>query len=351
MTIGIGILGLAHGHVGMYCGKWTKMSPEVVRVVGGWDHDRGRAEAAAKQHGFEVAETADVLLARTDIQAVVIGAETSFHADMVELAAAAKKTIVLQKPVALTLEQADRIVAAVERNSVPFTLAWQMRIDPQNIQMKELAHSGELGQLFQVRRRHCLSTHLWGEGFTNSWHVKPELNRGMWADDASHPIDWLLWMFGMPETVTAEIGTLYSPKIPDDNGIAIFRYANGMMAEISCSFTALAGENTTEILGANGLVLQSFGDLVSAASPRHPETPGLKWFLKDQKQWTVSDIPSPAVHGERIQALAGPLLEFMQEKRPPLATAREGKDALRLTLAAYKAAETGQRIHLKDFQN
>ena len=210
------------------------------------------------------------------------------------MAAAAGKTVVLQKPLALTLADADRIVAAVERSGVRFTLAWQARTDPQNIQMRQLVRDGALGRIYQVRRRHCLSTHTWGEWFENSWHVKPELNRGMWADDAAHPVDWIYWMFGMPQTVSAEIDTLRSPKVPDDNGIAVFRYADGMMAEASCSFTCIAGENTTEIVGEKGVVIQNYGDAVSGGLPRLPDAAGLRWFLRDQKQWTTSDIASPA---------------------------------------------------------
>jgi len=99
---------------------------------------------------------------------------------------------------ALTLEQADRIIAAVDQHQVPFTLAWQMRVDPQNREMKRLIQSGALGRVYMVRRRHGLSTHTWPR-FENTWHVKPDLNKGMWADDAAHAIDFLLWLLGKPE--------------------------------------------------------------------------------------------------------------------------------------------------------
>jgi predicted dehydrogenase len=288
------------------------------------------------------------------VDAVVIGAETSLHAEMVEMAAAgggAGKAIVLQKPMALTLEEAERIVSAVERAGVKFTMAWQMRVDPQNLLMRDLVKTGAVGRAFQVRRRHCLPTHVWGEGFMNSWHVKPELNRGMWADDAAHAIDWMMWMFGMPETVIAEIATLHTPRVPDDNGIAVFRYADGMMGEVSCSFTAVAGENTVEIHGEKGVIVQNFGDLVSCGSPRADGAPGVKWILVGEKQWHVSEIASPASHGERIGGLAVPLLKFLQGKREPIATARDGRDALKLVLASYRAAELGRRVSINEIQS
>ncbi len=159
-------------------------------------------------------------------------------------AAAAGKIIALQKPIALTLAEADRIVAAVERHAVPFTMAWQMRVDPQNIQIKELLDSGLLGKISMLRRRHGLPAQQWD--IPSLWHFDPALNRDIWADDSAHPIDFIHWLLGVPESVTAEIWT---HLIPNDHGVALFRYANGVMAEVTCSFTCLAAENTPEAIG------------------------------------------------------------------------------------------------------
>lgn len=334
MSINVGILGFAHGHVGVYCEQWMKMSD--VNVVSGWDHDPSRVRADLKS-------CSSVQEALRGVDAIVIGAETSLHADLVEQAAAAGKAIVLQKPLALTIEQADRIVAAVARHKIPFTLAWQMRVDPQNIEMKHLITEGKVGRVYMVRRRHGLSTHVW-PNFENTWHVKPELNRGMWADDACHAIDFLLWLLGKPESVSAEIDTLRSEKVPDDHGIAIFRYADGKFAEVVSSFTCLAGENTTEIVGEDGVIVQNYGDGPSCQVPHPPS--GLKWFTKGAKDWTISPIASPAAHSQRIAALAPELLAFLRGERDSICTATEGRDSLAMTLACYDSAASGQRVRI-----
>lgn len=343
MSVRLGILGFAHAHVGMYCTEWRKMSD--VQVVAGWDHDATRAEKAREHHGVKLESSADALLAYKDVDAVVIGAETSMHAELVEQAAAAKKTIVLQKPFALTLAEADRIVNAVKQSGVRFTMAWQMRLDPQNQQMRRLVQDGTLGRILMVRRRHGLATqHM--ANFENSWYVKKGLNRGMWADDAAHAIDFIYWLLGKPQSVTAEIDTLLNPKVPDDHGIAIFRYADGRFAEVVSSFACVAGENTTEIVGERGVAIQNFGDGPSANAPRPKGGIGLKWYRHGDAQWTESDIPSPAKHGERISALAKPLVEFVRGERPPIATAEEGRDVLRMTLACYESADKGKRVEV-----
>lgn len=344
MTIRIGILGFAHAHVSMYCNTWHDMSSERVALTAGWDHDRSRLDTAVEDYGVSACDSPTDLLQRDDIDAVVIGAETNRHADLVVAAAEAGKTIVLQKPLATTMDDGTRIVDAVESSGVRFTLAWQMRFDPQNLKIKELLNSGMLGRLFMIRRRHGLGTHTWPD-FNQSWHTDPEQNVGMWADDAAHAIDFLYWLLGTPESVYADIATLLDPEVPDDHGIAIYRYADGTFAEVMSSFTCVAGENTTEVVCEKGVIIQNYGDGPSCNVPREDDR-GLKWYLQETGEWTYCDIPSPNDHAVRIFALAEPLLEFMEDRRPGLATAEEGRDVLHMTLSCHRAAETGSRVSL-----
>ena len=179
-----------------------------------------------------------------------------------------------------------------------------------------------------------------------TWHVQPHLNRDIFADDAAHAVDFLYWLFGMPESVTAEIGTLLNPKIPNDNGIAVFRYPNGQLAEVSCTFVAVAGENTLEILCENGMIVGNYGDLVACMIPRPPGGIQLKWYLRDENKWTISDLPDITHQGERIGGLAAPIAEFLHGQRPPIATAREGHDVLKMTLACLESSAEGRRVKI-----
>ena len=145
MSIKVGILGLAHGHVMSYGRKWIENPQWEIELVGGWDHDAGRRDANTSALGIKAYDTPEALLA--DVDAVVISSETSFHVTLTEMAAAAGKDIICYKPMALTLEEADRMVAAVEAAGVRFTLGYQMRVDPQNIKMKELVHDGTIGNI------------------------------------------------------------------------------------------------------------------------------------------------------------------------------------------------------------
>ena len=347
MTTNIGILGFAHGHVGAYCKHWLQNPDIGIRVVAGWDHDANRLAKSTTEFGATAYSNVDELLARADISAVVIGVETVYHADIVEKAAAAGKMIALQKPLALTLAQGERIAEAVRRSGVPFTMAWQMRTDPQNLKIKEVVQSGILGKIFMVRRRHALSVQLWD--VKSMWHFTAALNRDIWADDAAHPIDFIHWLMGVPETVSAEVSSLYNPvDAPMDNGIAVYRYADGTLAEVNCSFTCLAAENTTEIIGEKGTLIQSYGDGPAAAAPRPANAPGLKWYLGANKDWTYSEIPSPNSQAARLIGLTRPLADFFAGQRGPIATADEAVTSLRMVLATYVSTREGRRVRIDD---
>lgn len=346
MRLQVGILGFAHGHVNAYCTQWAQHPEHAIQVVAAWDHDPARLANNAAAFELQPYAALDEFLAHPGLQAVVIGSETALHAEHVERAAAAGKAIALQKPIALTLDEADRIVAAVERHGVPFTMAWQMRVDPQNIAIKERIADGTLGRIFMVRRRHGLPAQLWD--IKRMWHFDPALNRDIWADDSAHPIDLIYWLLGVPESVMAELSSNYRPDVPNANGVALFRYADGLIAEVSCSFSCLAAENTTEVIGERGSLVQNYGDVPSCNVPRPPDAVGLKWYLGDTKEWTYSDIPTPPTHGARIAGLAGPLADFFHGRRAPIAGAQEGRTSLRMTLACYVSSQAGERVRIDD---
>jgi predicted dehydrogenase len=222
-----------------------------------------------------------------------------------------------------------------------------MRVDPQNQQIKDLIQSGELGKVFMVRRRHGLGTHTW-PNFNKAWHVQPEYNRDIWADDSSHPIDFIHWLLGIPESVTAEITSQFDPLIPMDNGVALFRYPGGPLVEVSCSFTCVAAENTIEVIAEKGTIIQNYGDVPSCNVPRPQDAAGQKWYTTGTGTWTNSEIASPANHGARISGLAEPLASFFLGQRSPIATAEDGRDTLRMTLATYVSSREGRRVRIDD---
>lgn len=348
MTMNVAIVGCAHGHYGQYCRQWAANPYLGVKAVKCWDHQQARMEKTAADFNLVAVPNLDELIADPDIHAFVIASETSMHAELVEKLAPCGKPIALQKPMALTMNEANRIVAAINEHQCPFTMLWQMRVDPQNLRMRDMMRNGALGQVFQFRRSHNLGMAL-NPANAKLWHFVPELNRSIWADDAAHPIDLIHWLFGLPQSVTAEIDTLCNPEMTDDNGVAVFRYPGGPLVEVLCSFTCAAAEVTTEIYGANGYVVQRYGDAVTSSMPRPENSEGLRYFIKSENKWyDCADLPSPNAQSARIGGLAAPLADFFLGKCEPIATAEDGRDSLRLVLATILSSVEGRRVSIND---
>lgn len=342
--INIGILGFAHGHIYGICEQWIKYPELNVNVIKGFDRDELRNKNGCERLKIESVKDISSILSDPFIDAVFIASETLYHTEYAVMAADAKKKIILYKPMALTPEQADSIIEAINTNGVDFTLSWQMRTDPINEEIRELINGGELGKPYYFRRRHCLSMHL-DPNFKDSWHCDEKLNRDIFADDSSHAIDLMISLFGIPESVMCEMSTMHTPAVKNDLGTAIFKYPSGLIAEITFCASCSAAEITTECYFERGALQHYGGDAVSTRLP-HENMPSLKWFLEGDTDWRISNTPVPKSQWDRICAQALPLADFLHGKRKPIATADEGRNALKCVLACYYSAENGVRVKI-----
>jgi predicted dehydrogenase len=343
--IGIGVLSFAHGHVSLYV-EVMQHFPEV-RLVAAYDDWADRGKTLCESSGMRYAARVEEVLEDPEIHAVMIGSETSRHEELVVAAAQAGKHILLQKPMAFTLDACDRMIDAINRAGVRFAMAFQMRHDPANQKIREIVHSGILGDLAVVRRRHCIGVCL-APDFINGpskWHLSAEKNKGMFMDDAVHPADWFHWIFGKPVSVIAEIGNVITDCAPDDNGVAVYRFAKGEMGILFNSSTVMAGENTTEIYGSKGCLIQNYGDGPSCAVPRPASSPALKVFRYGERDWETYEVPEDSLdQGNRIRRVPRPWIDSLLNDAPPPANAEDGRIASEMILGAYRAAEEGRRV-------
>ena len=147
--VGIGILSHAHGHSSVYCEVMRNFDD--VELVANWDDNIERGQRAAETYGMEYRANADAVIHDPRVDALIVTMETNRHAEFVERAADAGKHILCQKPMATTLEDCDRIIAAVHEYGVKFSMAFQMRHDPVNKKIKELLDEGESSTSFLLR--------------------------------------------------------------------------------------------------------------------------------------------------------------------------------------------------------
>jgi predicted dehydrogenase len=345
--IGVGVLSFAHGHAVTYCD--VLQSNSGARLVAAWDDNGARGAENAARFGMDFYDSPAAVLARDDVDAVIIACETNRHAELILAACAAGKDVLCQKPMATTLEDCDRIIAAVESSGVHFQMAFQMRCDPLNRQIKNWIDEGAIGKIGAIRRRHCIDV-LFNETFVQSagaWHFDALKNIGMFFDDAVHATDFLYWMMGKPVSVMAEIENTLTNVAPDDCGLAIYKWQNENRITLGALFNssvALAGENTCEVYGDEGVIIQNFDDLVSTMHANG--VPALKLYRRATQSWEYSPLEVPARHGARIGAVAGDWIETLQSRSAPTVSARDGKVSVEMCLAAYRSAATGQRISL-----
>ena len=342
--IGIGTISHAHGHINTYCQAMLDF-PDV-DLVAVWDDNEERGQKAASSFGLDFRPEVDDVLSDPRIDAVMIGCETNRHAEFVERATAAGKHILCQKPMATTLADCDRIIDVVQRSGVKFSMAFQMRLDPVNRKIKELLHEGALGKIAVVRRRHSINV-LLNPGFVNGlthWHLDPVANIGMFFDDATHAADWFYWLLGDPVSVTAEIDSIVTDASPDDNGVALYRFAGGEIGTLFNSSTTVAGVNTTEIYGDAGTLIQDYGDAPSTSAPRPDNVVPLRMIRKGEDRWTEFDLPIPAGQGERISAIPRPFVDYIRGLTEETVSAEEGRKSVEMVLGAYQSASEGRRV-------
>ncbi len=340
----LGIISFAHGHVRAYADVMRDFDD--ARIVAAWDEDADRGRRYCAQFGLAQEATLDALLTRPELDAVFIASPTSRHAEHCIAAARAGKHILLQKPMALTLSDCDAIAAAVARHKVKFSLCYQMRADPVNRRMKALLDDGVIGKVAVIRRRHAIPMLLNPEfARPGNWHIDPVQNMGMFMDDASHAADWFYWMLGAPCSVMAEIDNVVTDVAPDDNGVAVYRFAQREIGILLNSSTTLAAENTTEIYGDRGSIIQNHGDLPSANVPTLPGATALKLFRAGTGAWEIFDFPLRP-HGERIRDVPRLLTDYLHGHCGPLATAADGRVCIKMILGAYESARSGKRVRL-----
>ncbi len=341
--IRLGVVSFAHDHVNTYLETIADLDD--ARCIAAWDDDAARGEAACARHGLAWEPDLAALLARDDIDAVFVTSPTSQHAAHCIAAASAGKHILLQKPMALTIADCDAIIAAVDAARVKLSMCYQMRADPVNIAIKALLDEGAIGNVAVARRRHAIDA-LLNPGFARpgNWHIDPAQNMGMFMDDASHAADWFLWMFGRPVSVMAEIDNVVTDIAPDDNGVAIFRFARGEIGVLLNSSTQLAALSTTEIYGDAGTIQHNFGDQAASKLPRPPGVAALSIYRAGAAGWEDLGLDANRPHGDRIRAVPRPLIDFLRGDGPPLATAEDGKICVEMILAAYESARTGRRV-------
>ena len=314
-------------------------SPEAVLAVA-VDIRRERAEAFAAQYGCEAETDWERVLTRADIDAVEICTPHYLHAPMTIAAAKAGKHILTEKPMALSVTDADAMIQAAEENGVTLGVIFQNRYNTASQAARQAVDSGEIGAIRGARA--FLTWNRSDEYYSHSdWKgTWDKEGGGVLIDQAIHTIDLVQWLMGPAAELHATYDTRDHDVINvDDVAEATIRFQNGALASIyaNCLYPYDA-DVFVEIVGEKGLI-RIIKDVayIKVGNVTHTVEP-----VADPDQPTLG----PGYWGQSHAKQINDFFRSVRKGERPYIDGHEGKKAMELVLAMYQSARKDDWVRL-----
>lgn len=319
-VIGVGVIGRAHVERLL-----SPASPAELAAVADADPDAARAVAA--EYGAEAAPSAEQLLARDDVDAVVVCVPSGLHADVAVAALDAGKHVLLEKPLEVSVDAADRIIDAEKRSGKVLSVVSQRRFAAENQFLHRTIAAGGLGRVTTAN----IEIALWR---TQEYYDSGAW-RGTWALDGGgalmnqgvHLVDLALWLLGDVEEVYAHSGLLAHERIEVEDAITITaRFAGGALLTFLATTTAYGDlPLRVAVTGDGGTVVTLAEKITHFVTRDGREVP--EFDPVDQQLAQLSDFVAAIRHGA-----------------PPLVTSAQARAAVAFIEAAYASARTGRPV-------
>ena len=276
-------------------------------------------------------------LDKAEIDAICITTPTFTHAEIAIEAAEAGKHILCEKPMALSLEEADDMVQAADEAGVKLQIGFMRRFDPPFVTAKERIEGGEIGRPMVIR---SLTR---GPGLPPRWACDPRTSNGMLAEVNSHDFDTIRWLADAEfERIWAEVNTFkcfdLKEAFPDfyDNAIVSLRLKNGTLGIIDGSCPVDYGYDArAEVLGSEGVIL--IGELQDRAVTTCTKQSGV--VTSTFRSWRNR-------FRDAYIAEARHFVECILQDRDPLVTGHDGRKAVEAVLAANESIRSGRPVSL-----
>jgi len=281
------------------------------------------------------------MLKNPEIDIVCICTPSGYHADNAEEIATAKKHIVLEKPIAMKVEDANRIINAAENNGVKLAVVHPNRFRPVVKKLRELMDSGALGK---ISHANCIVNWNRNQEYYDQapWRGTKEHDGGVLMNQAIHNLDLLLWFMGRPTEVFSMEATRLRNIEAEDVSTGVIRFESGALASVQASTTVYPSnfEESITIFGEKGTVKIGgknalyFTDLIIEGM-NELEVTRLKEEIKSDP-WGVPGH----------QCIIEDIISAVKVNRKPAVTGEDGKKALELVQAFYESAYTNKLIHM-----
>jgi predicted dehydrogenase len=317
-------------------------SAEIVAVA---SPSEGSAQSFADRHGIPTAVTDYRDLLNIDqIDIISIALPNDLHADVTIAAAQAGKHVICEKPLCVTLDEADAMIAACNDAGVQLMYAEELCFAPKYVRAKQLADSGALGEIFLVKQSEEHS----GPHSSWFWDVSRS-GGGVLMDMGCHGIAFARWVMNNQAIteVTSTLGTfVHGDKTQgEDHALTVLKFEGGAIALIEDSWAKGGGmDDQAEIYGSNG---HTRADLIRGSSLTTYSEVGYGYAVEKAELtagWTFTVYEELWNYGfpQEMQHF----VDCIQQREPALVTGVDGRAALEAIYAAYHSAGTGQTVKL-----
>jgi predicted dehydrogenase len=344
----VGVIGLGHWYSAYGLARSLTEYPQAELVACAW---RNQAQLQEFTGTFGIAAHREYaeLLARPDIDIVHIAPPVSEIPELTIAAARAGKHIILGKPLAMTLAQADAMVSAVEAAGVvcvPFQAVARLGA----MGLKHRLDRGDIGELvvFHQASRWSIAED-WMRSGRPGWFADPaHVPGGALIDEGIYGLELALWLAGAePVEVIARTANFVHRDIAvEDWGMATYTFDNGVIATLEGSWTINAPQRTAPSPKQNSVVRSEIigtrGEIVSQQN----RDPGLGVLAAGAQNWVfertagepfLPATPFPLHH----------LIECIEQDRQPIASIRDARKSFAMAMAAYDSARAGQPVRFR----
>lgn len=306
------------------------------------DHARDFAERHGIPHYFDDYKK---LLEMDEIDVVLVCLPNFLHAKVTVDAANAGKHVIVEKPLCMTLEEADRMIEACKRNNVKLMYAEQLCFAPKYERVRALMSAGAFGKVYQLKQ----SEKHFGPHSDWFWDVDKS-GGGVLMDMGCHALGWFRWMLGRdvsPKSIYANLGTVVHKDRTrgEDNSIVIVNFEDGVTCIAEDSWAKRGGmDDRIEVYGSEGL---TYADLFMGNSATTYSENGYDYAMEKAgttKGWTFTIFEE--VFNQGYPHELRHFVDCVRNDKVPVQTGGDGKAVLEMIYAAYYSAHIGKEVKL-----
>ncbi|NMB96305.1 MAG: Gfo/Idh/MocA family oxidoreductase [Clostridiaceae bacterium] len=301
-------------------------------------------KAFSEKYKVKVFDTVEKLLA-SDIDVVSICTPSGLHAPFSVQAANAGKHVIVEKPMAITLKQADEIIEATEKNNVKVSVISQMRFAPAVQNLKKAIDDNLLGRLVSgdMYMKFLRTQEYYDKGgWRGTWNMD---GGGALMNQGIHGVDLLCYIMGPVKYVHGFARTLVRNIEVEDTASAILEYENGALGVIQGTTSVYPGlPRRMEISGDKGTIILEEDTIIKWCIEGQEKPENLNTGTSTNK--SASDPAAFGIDGHVLQI--SDMVDAINNNRRPMVDQYDGRRPVELILSIYESSRTGKTIELSN---